>query len=157
MLGEMLASGEGMEDVDLIIPVPLHRSREKERGYNQSLLLAIAIGEVLEVPVRKEVLIRKRRTTSQTKLSAEERVRNVSGAFRVPHGKIEGSSILLVDDVLTTGATLNACTEALLKAGVKKVRVAAVACVPSGGKAGPSHTPRATRYALLTPQPRKHP
>lgn len=133
MLGEVLASEDVMEDVDLIAPVPLHRSREKERGYNQSLLLATEIGRCLGVPVEKRILIRARRTASQTKLSAEERVKNVSGAFRVLHAEsITGMRILLVDDVLTTGATLNACTEALTEAGAEGVCVATVAC-PFGG------------------------
>lgn len=129
LLGQVWASEDGMGDVDWIVPVPLHRSREKERGYNQSLVLATEIGRCLGVPIEQKMLVRTRRTASQTKLSVEERVENVSGAFRIPHAeKIAGTRILLVDDVLTTGATLNACTEALIEAGAEGVYVVTVAC-----------------------------
>jgi ComF family protein len=114
--------------MDLIVPVPLHRSRERERGYNQSALVARGLGQILGVPVSPRALRRNRGTRTQTELSAEERARNVEGAFEVRDpGKVAGLRVLLVDDVLTTGATLDAGAAALRKAGARQVYAAAVA------------------------------
>ena len=128
MLGALIASDGGSGDLDRIVPVPLHPSREKERGYNQSALVAYAMEARLGVPVRTDLMARTRRTATQTKLNAAERVQNVAGAFEVrcPES-VRGRRILLVDDVLTTGATVNACTEALLSAGARRVCLAALA------------------------------
>lgn len=100
--------------VDALIPVPLHAGRERERGYNQSTLIAKAISEETGVPVR-DVLKRTRQTASQTRLSGEERQKNVHGAFAtVPAwSPAPGKRFVLIDDVRTTGATLNACAETL--------------------------------------------
>ena len=128
MLGALIASDGGSGDLDMIVPVPLHPSREKERGYNQSALVAHAMGARLGVRVRADLMARTRRTATQTKLNVEERAKNVAGAFEVRNpGSMRGQEILLVDDVLTTGATVNACTEALLNAGARRVCLAALA------------------------------
>ncbi len=128
MLSQVLQDRPQWQGADLIIPVPLHKSRLRERGYNQSLLVAKALSEKLQKPLRPELLMRKRNTRSQTKLDVAQRVENVSGAFQVNHPEeIWGRRIILVDDVITTGATADACSRSLLDAGAKEVLVAAVA------------------------------
>lgn len=114
--------------VDLVLPVPLHRARLKERGYNQSDLLARSLGEALGKPVLADALIRTRNTSAQTQLNAQERRANVAGAFRVRHPEqVAGKHLAVVDDVLTTGATLDACSQALLAAGAQSVFAVVVA------------------------------
>src|SRR4029079_1619374 len=109
----------------LIVPVPLHRSRLWKRRYNQAAVLAEGIGRLCARPHDPLVLERKSPTPSQGEMaSAKARRRNVLGAFRVPPAKtdyVKGRSILLVDDVFTTGATLDACARALKRAGAKRV------------------------------------
>ncbi len=107
---------------EILIPVPLHPRREARRGYNQSALLAAALGLALQMPVLTDGLARVRATSSQTRLGREARRRNVAGAFRVlKPALLRGHQIVLVDDVATTGATLDACAEALLEAGASRV------------------------------------
>lgn len=108
--------------VDLLVPVPLSRSRLRSRGFNQSETLARHLGSLRALPVESSVLVRQRDTRAQTELPARERRRNVAGAFTVlnPEGVAE-RHILLVDDVCTTGATLEACGQALLDAGAARV------------------------------------
>jgi ComF family protein len=110
----------------LLVPVPLHRTRLMSRGYNQSALLARAIGAAAGLPLLVDGLSRTRATRSSQGLSRSGRARNVAGAFRVParhQAAVAGRPILLVDDVLTTGATAAAATRALLKAGATSVHV----------------------------------
>ncbi len=104
-------------DLDAVVPVPLHRSRERERGYNQAALLARELAECLGLPVKEDILFRTRATPPQVGLSAEERRANVLGAFRCQSGSLTGSRVLLVDDVCTTGATLEAAAVALHEGG----------------------------------------
>lgn len=99
--------------VDTIVPVPLHRRRLAERGYNQASLLAAEIGSALGLPVVDDVLVRVRSTIPQVGLTARRRRENVRGAFRCTSTTLGGHNILLVDDVCTTGATLEACSSAL--------------------------------------------
>lgn len=107
---------------DVLVPVPLHLGREARRGYNQSALLAIALGQRLDVPVVLNALTRVRNTRSQTQLGFEERQTNVQGAFAATDAaNLAGKRVTLIDDVATTGATLNACAEALLVHGVSQV------------------------------------
>jgi len=109
-----------LTDADFIVPVPLHRRRLYVRRYNQSVLLARVIGKECGLPVIPDLLIRTRATKPQTRLSGAERRRNVRGAFRVRrryHARIENRRLLLIDDVLTTGATVAACTLAITRAG----------------------------------------
>ncbi len=128
MLGQTLRSRPRWQKADLIIPVPLHKSRLRERGYNQSFLIGKALSEELQKPLRPELLVRRRSTRSQTKLNVTERIENVSGAFRVNHPEqLDDKRIILVDDIITTGATADACSRSLLNAGAKEVLVAAVA------------------------------
>lgn len=113
---------------DAIVPVPLHRSRLYERGYNQSERLAAGIARVLELPVLDEALGRTRSTASQTSLSRERRWRNLDGAFEVADTAIvTDRSLLLVDDVLTTGATAGAAAQALKEEGAFQVDLATLA------------------------------
>ena len=105
------------QTVDVVIPVPLHRKKERKRGYNQSALFAQGIVRQTGWGLEREVIKRIRPTSTQTELNREERQKNVSGAFRLFHPeRIAGKHILLVDDVHTTGATLRACASELLKA-----------------------------------------
>ncbi len=105
-----------------LVPVPLHPTKLRERGYNQSLLLAQAVSQGSGIPLIDDALIKVRRTKSQTKLSLEERVENVKGAFEVKsRERVKGKRLIIIDDVLTTGSTLNSCAEALREAGAQEV------------------------------------
>jgi ComF family protein len=115
--------------LELVCAVPLHASRERGRGFNQAELLARAVAAHLKLPYRA-VLARTRKTRQQAKLGGEARFQNVQGAF-VCH-PLRSERVLLVDDVVTSGATTLACTQALRAAGARSVRVAAVAG-PKGG------------------------
>jgi ComF family protein len=110
---------------DMIIPVPLHTERQQQRGYNQAQLLAEVCSAELGIPLHISLLTRVRATTAQTHLPISERLRNVAGAF-VLHPKsnvraLSKSNILLIDDVCTTGATLEACATPLFAAGANTV------------------------------------
>jgi ComF family protein len=115
-------------DVDVIVPVPLHRARRIERGYNQSALLASRIAREVGARVAYRALRRSTRTGPQVGLDRAARLANVRAAFvvRAP-AEIDGRRILLVDDVCTTGATLAACAEALRAAGAREVVAIVVA------------------------------
>jgi ComF family protein len=113
---------------DCVTAVPLHPARRRERGFNQSALLGGAITRRLRVPFREGLVRRVRPTDTQTGLTAPQRTANVCGAFRVGlFARPAGRRILLVDDVMTTGATVNACAQALKKGGAASVYVATVA------------------------------
>ncbi len=114
--------------VDVIIPVPLHRWRLLRRKYNQAALLALGLGKSLSIPVELLMLQRARATRPQVGMKREQRLKNVRDAFAVTRD-VKGRTVLLVDDVLTTGATLEACSEALLQAGAQAVRVVTLARV----------------------------
>lgn len=109
-------------DCDLIVPVPVHITRLKERGYNQSEILAEHISKILNLPLDTTSLQKIKKTENQVDLDFKERKANLSGAFKVmDKSKIKGKKILLVDDVFTTGSTLDACCDVLFKAGAKAV------------------------------------
>ncbi|MDD5371739.1 MAG: phosphoribosyltransferase family protein [Anaerolineaceae bacterium] len=103
--------------VDLVTPVPLSQGRYRERGYNQSALLAYPVALAHGIRYSSKALQRVRETASQINLTAEERHRNVLGAFAAESRIVAGKKVLVIDDVATTGATIGACAEALLKAG----------------------------------------
>jgi ComF family protein len=128
LLGEKLALGSSYEGIDLIIPVPLHQKKEKSRGYNQSKYIADGIAEVLKVPVCDTVLQRNTATATQTKKTRYTRYENMKAVFTINQAEqISGKHVLLVDDVITTGATLEACGLELIDAGVLKISIAALA------------------------------
>jgi len=104
--------------VDVVVPVPLHPHRLRERGYNQATLLAKEVEKALGLPLLEDALLRVRSTIPQVGLTARERRDNVRGAFHCADGNLKGQRILLVDDVCTTGATLEACSLALRQEGV---------------------------------------
>jgi ComF family protein len=130
-------------DVELertaLVPVPLAAVRLRERGYNQSVLLARALGAAWRLPVWDHVLERTRATRSQTRLTADERTRNVSGAFRAQSAArqtLRGAHLVLVDDVVTTAATLNASAAALIHGGARIVSYATFGRAPALGDHG---------------------
>lgn len=134
VLGEMLAQAIAKLDLTqrvLVIPVPLHGSKRRERGFNQAELIAHAAIKALPkaaVESSAKTLVRVRPTISQIGLTRPQRRENMRGAFSVAHpSKVSGRSILLVDDVLTTGTTASECARVLRKAGAEKVWVATVA------------------------------
>ena len=111
---------------DAVVPVPLHSLREREREFNQSALLAAMLSKRLGSPVH-QLLRRVRATDPQTGLDREERMKNLKGAFQIRKASVKGLSLLLVDDVTTTGTTLDACAEVLREAGAKEVCAVVVA------------------------------
>lgn len=116
-----------MEGIDLVIPVPLHRRRLFQRGYNQSWLLAAEVGKAFGVPVACDLLVRARFTRPQFALSRADRRKNIKNAFTVlAPGRLAGKAVLLVDDIMTTGATLGEAARAMKREGAARV-VCAVA------------------------------
>jgi ComF family protein len=133
-LGGMMArsGAELARDADVIVPVPLHRTRLWWRRFNQSMALARVVARTHAKPCEPDLLLRVKRTKPQVGLSRNERGENLQGAFRVPVAakpRLAGRRVLLVDDVLTTGATANAASRALLRGGAAAVDVLAFARV----------------------------
>lgn len=115
---------------DAIVPIPLHIKRLRERGFNQSLILARALGEKYGIEVDFSLLKRCKLTLTQTGLNKKEREKNISGAFVAAEpARIHGRNLILVDDVYTTGATINECAKTLIKAGAEQVAVLTLARV----------------------------
>jgi len=107
---------------EVLVPVPLHQKRLKERGYNQSRLLADELSKLIALPVIGDCLVRKHNTPAQARATTvEERWRNITNAFICVNDKIKDKKVLLLDDVSTSGATLNACATALKAAGATSV------------------------------------
>jgi len=124
-LGQAL-SNLSPADVQGIIPVPLSIKRLRERGFNQSLLIARVISKKKRIPLFMDVLMKTNETPPQTGLSAHERLSNLKNVFKV-NGNVKGLRLLLVDDVMTTGATVTECSKQLMKAGAKEVIVLTLA------------------------------
>lgn len=131
-LGRLLADAAMREpwfgEIDLLVPIPLHRSRARERGYNQSELLARGMTDQSRIPVETRLVSRRQRTQSQTALTPAQRAANVHGAFHIlaPQA-LAGTRVALVDDVFTTGATFDSCAQAVLESGAAAVYALAVA------------------------------
>lgn len=114
MMGEHIKN-QTRFDIDALVPLPLHRHKEKKRGYNQALILCEGMAEVLNLPIRKDLVIRNSSTDTQTKKDRLNRWSNMEGKFSLKEMIGIGSHLLLVDDVITTGATLEACGQSLLQ------------------------------------------
>jgi ComF family protein len=117
-------------ETDIIVPVPLHRIKHRERGYNQSEFISIGIASVIGQPVINDAVRRTRHTQTQTKLNLQERHMNMKDAFEIIAGASESlnrKKCLMVDDVITTGATINSCAKAILEAGSIKIIAASAA------------------------------
>ncbi|MFN2484623.1 MAG: ComF family protein [Candidatus Limnocylindria bacterium] len=108
------------EPAPTAVPIPLHPLRERQRGYNQAALLAVELGRIARIPVR-DVLVRRRLTTKQHTLDRAARIRNLAGAFVARPGTAVPASVVLIDDILTTSATLESCAAVLRAAGVGRV------------------------------------
>lgn len=128
LLGQQLLLSQQYKAIDYIIPVPLHVKKERERGYNQSVCIAEGLSEVIQAPVKKNLLIRKKITETQTRKSRFIRYENMVDVFELfGIDQLKNKHILLIDDVITTGATIEACGNALLKSGIRKLSIASVA------------------------------
>ena len=122
LLDEVVASDLTL---DLVVPVPLYRKRLQQRSYNQALLLAREFARIRKLSVPTDLLLKVRDTEPQQGLSAKQRGQNLQGVFNL-QGSVSGATVLLVDDVLTTGATVEACSQVLLAGGAKAVYVAVI-------------------------------
>ena len=142
LLGRHLAAAPHFADVDLVLPVPLHWTRRRSRGYNQAEVLAMSIAVSLKAFCCPDILIRARRTRTQTRLTIDQKAQNVASAFRVREGRARdilasARHVLLVDDTFTTGATLYACYAAIRPFTSARISVATLAAV----EGTPSTTP----------------
>lgn len=125
-----------VEERAAIVPVPLAESRLRERGFNQSALIAVRLAELWEIPVWSDCLTRATALLRQTELTPGERLSNVAGAFTVPRSVLEslrGAHIVLLDDVVTTGATLRACASALFASGARTISYMTFGRAPASG------------------------
>lgn len=129
LYGTELIADEKYSDVNMIIPVPLHPDKEKKRGYNQSEMFALGLSKSMGTPCESKLLIRNFASETQTKKSKYNRWENVKAIFEITdEERLKGKHILLVDDVITTGATIEACAQHLLAVPGTRVSIAAIAC-----------------------------
>lgn len=123
-LKNMQKSFEKLKKYDIIIVVPISGRREKERGYNQSELIAKEISRITKVPITKNVLYKTKHTIPQSTLNKVQREKNANGVYKVQnHQKIKNKKILLIDDIYTTGSTVNECSKELIQIGVEKSQI----------------------------------
>lgn len=128
-IGKSLLKAYDYQGIDYLIPIPLHPKKEKIRGYNQSHVIAEGISEIMSVPIAEHCLVRSVFTDTQTKKSREERWQNVKDIFHIEKPeKLEHKHVLLIDDVLTTGATLMSAGKALSQVDGIKISVVTAAC-----------------------------
>lgn len=128
LFGEHLKESSWIKNIDYIIPVPIHKQKRNLRGFNQSQLLAKGLSESLQIPILKDVLIKHKHTSSQTRKTHQERIENVKNVFEVQNKNILlDKHILLIDDVLTTGATLESCSNTILKIQNTRISFATLA------------------------------
>ncbi|MBI1804540.1 MAG: ComF family protein [Ignavibacteriae bacterium] len=129
-LGKRIVLDERFADADFLVPVPLHKLKQRERGYNQSEYICRGISHVSGIAIADSFVIRAKYTQSQTQLNVSERRENVGEAFRVLPAavpRIGGKTFILVDDVVTTGSTIDACAREFLASGARRVLAASVA------------------------------
>ena len=123
-LKKMKKSFEKLKIYDIIIVVPVSRKRRNERGYNQSELIARAISKTLGIPIVKNVLVKIKKTVPQSSLNKVQRAENSNGVYSAKnHTKLRNKKILLIDDIYTTGSTLNECANALIQKGIKREQI----------------------------------
>ena len=128
-IGKSLQNAPDYQGIDWLVPIPLHPKKEKIRGYNQSHVIAEGISEIMNIPITEKCLVRSVFTETQTKKSREDRWQNVKDIFNIENPeKLENKHILLVDDVLTTGATLMSAGKALMQIEGIKISVVTAAC-----------------------------
>ncbi len=128
LFSEFIGAFNILKDIDLIVPIPLHPTRLREREYNQSQILASIVSQIINKPVDSRVLIRLRNTKPQINLNEEKRIKNIGGCFSVkPNSNIEAKTILLIDDVLTTGITLSESAKVIKELQPKRITVLALA------------------------------
>ncbi|MFH1824844.1 MAG: ComF family protein [Candidatus Firestonebacteria bacterium] len=124
LMVEFIKENCGVDDIDCIIPVPMYKKKQSGRDYNQAELLSKCLADYFKIPLFTDVLIRVKETIPQHKLSKEDRFLNVKGVFEIRNpGKIKWACVLLVDDILTTGATADECSSMLLGDGASQIRV----------------------------------
>lgn len=129
MYGEELKKSPDFSSVQCIVPVPLHPAKQRKRGYNQSEMIAQGLAQSLQIPVSTDGFKRKKHTESQTRKSRYKRWENVDSIFVRAHvGVFDNKHVLLVDDVITTGATIEACAQEILRDNNTRVSVVALAC-----------------------------
>ena len=116
-----------LKNVDVIVPIPLHENKLRQRGYNQSEVIANGINKVLGKPMDTSSVVRVKSSQTQTRKSREERWRNVSGIFECSPEAFDNKNVLLIDDVITTGATMEACAQVILASGARSISFAAIA------------------------------
>ncbi|MCH5715812.1 ComF family protein [Niabella hibiscisoli] len=125
IMGNHLWQSHRFEEVDALIPLPLHKSKKRKRGYNQAEVLCNGIAEIMSIPVVTDAVIRPDATETQTKKNRTDRWKNMEGKFALANKNlIENKHVLLVDDVITTGATLEACGQELLQVSGVKLSIA---------------------------------
>lgn len=133
--GEVIASRYGYQirhwNPDVIIPIPLYRIKYYQRGFNQAELVAKELGNILQIPVDTKSLVRNRKTKPMKELNDEERTKNLQNAFNLTADIVKYKKVLLLDDIYTTGATMDACSKVLLEAGVEEIYCASV-CIGNG-------------------------
>ncbi len=128
IMGKALQQSGRFADIDMLVPLPLFASREKRRGYNQAAVLCEGIESVMKLPVVKDLVIRTTATETQTHKNRIERWQNIEGKFELKDAeRLQHKHILLVDDVITTGATLDACATELLKKADVRISIATLA------------------------------
>lgn len=129
--GEELAKrfGETVKrwGVEALTPIPIHAKKKRERGYNQAELLAVCLGKQLNLPVERDLLVRSKETVPQKELNALQRQNNLKRAFKIGKNDVKLSTIIVVDDIYTTGSTVDEAARVLKQAGVKKIYVLTLA------------------------------